>query len=150
MLPRLHDLRLPGPDTIVPFQQGRLPQTPDLSEISKVELDAEEEISPFKLSVQLQEDLCGCEGSPFELTNRVCDEVDDFVTERKERVREALKEQMRRVEHRLSVSDKTKLRSRREARVSKFKQRAYESALKDSIRWTISSLTAVPLEDAHN
>lgn len=147
--------RLPSPTYICGYNPSlqasnlHAQVAPDaLSEISTVEVDDPENNKIFELSTTLQNVLQEkMHGEPCDelkdaeaLTSLVSKEALKFATSRKEHVRGALKAKQQDLERKrvLSVRDRSRLRSRREARVSRVRDRAFESALKDAIRWLLS------------
>lgn len=147
-IPRAHLFSLPAfsflchqPDEAA---QQQSEASIDLSAISTGSVDVPDGGREFELSEELQIELCSVfrNRTPFDTTDllrRVSHEAHQFATSRKEHVRDVLKERQRTAEQRsqLSVSDRSRLRSRREARVSRVRQRAYEGALKNLIRWVL-------------
>lgn len=137
--PRSDDLHLPP---IRDWRTNLLPsprqaRDADLSEISAGPLDIREDRRGFRISVSLQSAILS-RGQGLRdvdgLVSKVCDEAMEYANQRKEEVRNALKAKMRRAEGGLSTREKSKLRSRREARVSRTKEREFEQALKSVIR----------------
>lgn len=83
-------------------------------------IDPPKEPKSFVPSVDLQHSLRAAKSqdrSANELMERLLSELNDYAFSRKKTVRKALKERELAVHHCLSSIDKTKLRSRREARV---------------------------------
>lgn len=111
-----------------------------LSEISTGVVDPLSSL-PFKPSDAL---ICDVRSNPREvdeIVRKISHEALQFANRRKEHVRSTLKSRQQQAESKLSVSDRSKLRSRREARVTRVKERAYEKALKDSIHWLVDEMS---------
>lgn len=108
----------------------------NLSAISRGDLEIPSE--SFHLSPRLQQ----LQGDDAELFEHIIDECRKYAEGRKELVRGAFKKRQREAGLPLSTIDKSKLRSRREAKVTRVKEREFEAALKDVIRWFISQRLA--------
>jgi len=108
----------------------------DLSAISRGKM----EIPPdnFNLSPRMQQ----LQGDDGELFDGIIKECRKYAEGRKELVRGAFKKRQREARLPLSTIDKSKLRSRREAKVTRVKEREFEAALKDVIRWFIAQRSA--------
>lgn len=114
-----------------------------LSSISSGDLGIPKDSSGFIISEDLQHVLRNKEAhnqDTEELLKRLVEEANAYAKRRKELVRNKLKERAFRIRHSLTVIDKSKLRSRREARVHREKEKHFEHALKDAILWMISEL----------
>lgn len=110
----------------------------DLSRISRGQLDIVEDDAKFVMSPELQRDLEAPNVNECpDLWERVLKEATRHAEKRKELVRDALKQRQNNSGVALSPIDKSKLRSRREAKVHRVKERAFEQALKDAIKWLI-------------
>jgi len=115
----------------------------DLSAISRGVLDVPEKNGMFYLSPSLITEYTSTSTamSDKDLFEGILEECRKYADERKELVRAALKKRQREVTDTgvsLSPIDKSKLRSRREAKVHRVKEREFDGALKDVIRWFIS------------
>lgn len=115
----------------------------DLSVISRGELDVPAKSSMFQLSPSLITEYYTADKEQDRvLFGKILDECRKYADERKELTRAALKKRQRDVTETTGVSlsptDKSKLRSRREAKVHRVKEREFDAALKDVIRWFIS------------
>ena len=92
----------------------------------------------FVMSEALRAELSSGNGGDSEvLHRRVVAEAARYADERKELVRKALKKRQNDAGVALTPIDKSKLRSRREAKVHRVKEREFERALKDAIHWLI-------------
>lgn len=111
-------------------------RAPDLSSISRGEVDIPSE--SFKLSPTMQQ----LQGGDAQVFDAIIDECRNYAEGRKELVRGAFKKRQREAGVPLSTIDKSKLRSRREAKVTRVKEREFEAALKDVIRWFITQRNA--------
>lgn len=115
----------------------------DLSSISRGELDIPPDETGFVISESLKHDLRTARSNGRNvdtLVQKVLDEANGYAERRKELVRRALKNRQLGVHHSLTMIDKGKLRSRRDARVHRVKLKEFESALKSALRWLISEL----------
>lgn len=95
------------------------------------------------MSSDLQRALREARNNPTvsdELAERLFEEAEEFAAGKKQQVRDALKEKQLKVHRSLTMIDKGKLRSRREARVHRVKEKEFERALKDALRWLIAEL----------
>lgn len=119
-----------------PMYPRRAIRSPDLSAISRGDLEIPAE--NFHLSPSLQQ----LQGEDEDLFESIMDECHKFAEDRKELVRGAFKKRQLEAGLPLSAIDKSKLRSRREAKVTRVKEREFEAALKDVIRWFISQRPA--------
>lgn len=116
-----------------------------LAHISRGPVELPIDPTGFQMSPKLQRDLHCTEGNDVDqLLARVVREAAKYADERKELVRDELKRRMRRsdVHGALTVIDKSKLRSRREAKVHRVKEQQFERALKDALRWLIAEKAA--------
>lgn len=113
-----------------------MPHARDLSAISRGAL----EIPPenFALSARTQR----LQGDAAELYASIMEECRAYAEARKQLVRDALKRRQKDANGPLSTIDKSKLRSRREAKVTRAKEREFEDALKHVIRWFIAQRKA--------
>jgi len=71
------------------------------------------------------------------LVQRLCGEAELYANDRKELVRNEMKRIENQVGENLTTNDRTKLRSRREAKVSRTKNQEYERALLSALKWLI-------------
>jgi len=89
--------------------------------------------STFELSPNTQT----LRGNDEKLLNEILQECRNYSENRKKLARGAMKKRQNEAGMVLSTIDKTKLRSRREARVTRVKEREYIVALKEVIKWFI-------------
>lgn len=115
----------------------------DLAEISRGALDISPTGREFKFSESLQiairERTLPC-NELAELVERECMK---HAIQQKQDVRVQLKNKLHGVQH-LTARDKGKLRSRREAKVHRVKEQAFERALKEALRWMIENSITHP------
>lgn len=131
------------PPLQLPFPRAsHLPQpSVNLSEISQANIHHESDefvISDKLLTVIRNSHRVGHDAGA--LSEDVINEATEYANRRKKNARSQLKERQRRVEPSLNTIEKGKLRSRREARVHKIKEKALESALKDALSLLIAEL----------
>ena len=134
-----------GVDALPPLSRGAgaaaasAADSADLASISRGPIDVPDGDMQFVMSPELVAALRAARTRDLTpaLQQRVIAEATRYADTRKSAVRNALKERQHNAAVHLSPIDKSKLRSRREAKVHRVKERAFERALKDAIHWFI-------------